>query len=508
VESSTRHRAASVAQSTSSEGQRPSKGLSVERPFGGRADRRWVVLAIAAVATAFVWVDATALNIAFPALERTYPQASRSTLSWVLNGYNIVFAAFLVPAGRLADILGRKRLFLVGVAVFGAASALCAAAPSLEVLVICRLLQGIGAAVMLPAGFALVLTAFPPAELPSAVALWVSAGSAAGALGPVVGGAVIQAGSWRWIFVLNVPVAAAVVLIGKRALREVLGLRQQLPDLVGTVAVALFVACVSMVILQGPEWGWDSPRIFAGLIALPFLLAVAVARSARHAAPALDLPLLRQRQVAIANLGSLVFGMSVFGGILTNVLFLSTAWHYSALQAALAVTPPPIAAALAAGPAGKQIVKHGPRLVGVIGIALFAAGMGWILISAGGAPDYIGDWLPGTLLFGAGIGVASPAFASTAIRSAPIQAFGLASSINTAARQVGGVLGVSILISVMGSLGNGTAISAFRNAWIVDVAVTLLAGVLALSLKRPAVSSSPTSMSTASPKLSPEVASE
>jgi MFS family permease len=170
------------------------------QPPGAKNASRWAVVAIATVATAFVWVDATALNIGLPALERTFLGAPRSGISWVLNGYNVIFAAFLVPAGRLADTLGRKRLFLSGVAGFASASALCAVAPSLEMLVACRLLQGAGAAAMLPAGFALVLAAFPPAELPSAVALWVSAGSVAGALGPVVGGLVIQAASWRWIY--------------------------------------------------------------------------------------------------------------------------------------------------------------------------------------------------------------------------------------------------------------------------------------------------------------------
>ncbi len=441
------------------------------------------MLAIAAVATAFVWVDATALNIAFPALERTYAGASRSSISWVLNGYNVVFAAFLVPAGRLADILGRKRLFICGVGAFASASAACALAPSLEVLVACRLLQGVGAAAMLPAGFALVLAAFPPVELPSAVALWVSAGSVAGALGPVVGGAVIQAASWRWIFVLNVPAGLLVLWLGRNRLREVRGPRQQLPDFFGSVAVAAGVACLSMTILEGREWGWANVRILAAAICVPIFIAIAVARSRRHAAPAIDLPLLRQRRVAFANLGTLLFGTAVFGGILTNVLFLSEGWHYSALRAALAVTPPPLTAAITAGPAGRLIARHGPRPLGVLGVVLFAGGIAWILGNATGSPNYLGAWLPGTLLFGAGIGVASPAFASTAIRSAPIHAFGLASSMNTAARQVGAVLGVAVLVAVIGNPGALGLISAFRHAWIADIALTALAGLFALALR-------------------------
>lgn len=264
------------------------------------------------------------------------------------------------------------------------------------------------------------------------------------------------------------------------------GPRQQLPDFFGSAAVAVGVACLSLTILEGRDWGWTNVRILASAVCVPIFIGIGLARSRRHAAPALDLSLLRQPRVAVANLGTLLFGTAVFGGILTNVLFLSEGWHYSAIQAALAVTPPPLTAAITAGPAGKLIARHGPRPVGALGVLLFASGMAWILTNATASPNYLGAWLPGTLLFGAGIGVASPAFASTAIRSAPIQAFGLASSINTAARQVGAVIGVAVLVAVIGNPTARGPTSAFRHAWIADIALTALASLSALAL-RPAI---------------------
>jgi EmrB/QacA subfamily drug resistance transporter len=454
----------------------------------GAGTNQWAVLAIAALATAFVWIDASALNIAFPALERSFPGASRSGLSWVLNGYNIVFAALLVPAGRLADLLGRRRLFIAGLLLFSGASALCAVAPSVPVLVTCRVVQGAGAAVMIPAALALILVAFPPAQIATAVSLWISAGAAASAFGPVVGGTMIQIASWRWIFLVNVPIAACAIAFGYRALPAAGGSSERrLPDFLGTATLGLGVTCLALALVEGREWGWTSVPILTSLALSPVLLAITVLRSGSHPAPVLDLPLIRLRRVAIANAGTLVFGAAMFGSFLANVLFLTSVWRYSELHAALAVSPPPLVAAICGTRAGGLIERYGPRFVALLGTGLFAAGIGWILSKAGSRPDYLGAWLPGTVLFGAGIGTGFSAFASTAIRAAPVQAFGLASSLNTAGRQVGMVLGVAVLVAVIGDPRPGAALSAFRSGWTVAIATTAVAALLACGLSRPPV---------------------
>ena len=282
-----------------------------------------------------------------------------------------------------------------------------------------------------------------------------------------------------------------VLRMGARRLREVLGPPQQLPDFAGSLAVACGIGCLSLAILEGRHWGFASARTLAALIAVPIFLGAATTRSTAHPAPALDLPLLRERRAGIANLGTLLFGMAVFGGILTNILFLSDGWRYSALQTALAVTPPPLTAAIAARAAGRAITRYGPRPVGALGLALFAAGMAFILAHATTSPNYLGTWLPGTLLFGAGIGVASPAFASTAIRAAQMHAFALASSVNTAARQVGAVLGVAVLLAVIGSPSRHNPVTPFRHAWIAEIVLTGLAGLCAVALKTTAGPSQP-----------------
>jgi EmrB/QacA subfamily drug resistance transporter len=449
------------------------------------AARPWFVLAVAAIATGFVWVDATALNLAFPALEHSFAGVSRSSLSWVLNAYNILFAALLVPAGRLADILGPKRPFLAGLALFTIASAACAAAPSPAALIACRLVQAAGAAGMLPAGLALVLAAFSPARLPGAMGVWSAAGSVAAAVGPVLGGSVIAAGSWRWIFLINVPVGIAAFAIARLRLTDTPPRSRRLPDFLGTLALALGVTSLALAVVEGRDWGWGSPRILTALVLFPLLIGAAVLRSRRHEAPALDLPLLRQRQAAAANGGTMLFGAAIFGGSLANVLFLTTVWHYSELQAALGVTAPPLMSAIAAGPAGRLVGRIGPRAVAAAGLALFAAGMGWLLLGAGRSPEFFTAWLPGTVLFGAGIGVAFPAFAVTAVRSAPPSGFGLASSLNTASRQVGAVLGVAVVVAVLGAPAPDHALAAFRYAWMVVIGTTIVAAMVALTLRPP-----------------------
>jgi MFS family permease len=336
---------------------------------------------------------------------------------------------------------------------------------------------------MIPAGLALILVAFPPTKIATAISLWVATGAAASAFGPVVGGSVIQIGSWRWIFLINIPIAVIAVCFGARLLPNAPGSRRRLPDFTGAATLALGVSSLALGIVEGRAWGWGSPRDIAAWVAALLLLGITVRRSARHPAPVLDLALMRERRGALANAGTLVFGAAMYGSFLANVLFLATVWRYSELHAALAVTPPPIVAALFGTRAGPLIERLGAWVVAALGTVLFATGIAWIALSVGERPDYLVAWLPGTMLFGAGIGLGFSAFASTAIRSAPTEAFGLASSLNTAARQVGLVLGVSVVVAVLGSPAPHSVLAAFRSGWIVSIATTGVAFGLALSLR-------------------------
>src|SRR3954468_23766152 len=224
------------------------------------------VAAIVSVGVFVASLDLFIVNIAFPDLQRDFAGTSLASLSWVLNAYAIVFAALLVPAGRWADRVGRKRAFLGGLALFTAASAACAAAPSVGVLVAARIVQATGAAILTPASLGLLLPEFPPEKRGLAIGLWAAVGGTAAAAGPVIGGLLVEL-SWRWVFLVNVPVGIAAIVAGSRVLREIREEGAERPDLVGAGLLTGGVATLIAAIVEGPDWGWSDPRVL-GLLAV------------------------------------------------------------------------------------------------------------------------------------------------------------------------------------------------------------------------------------------------
>src|SRR5271170_5572659 len=264
-------------------------------------------------------LDLFIVNIAFPNISATYHGESLSSLSWVLSAYTIVFAAALVPAGRWADRAGRKRAFLLGLAIFTTASALCALSPSLGLLIGARVLQAVGGALMLPTSLGLLLPAFGPERKGAAIGLWSAVGGAAAALGPPIGGLLVQA-SWRCVFLVNLPFALLALVLGVRTLDEVRDPDAQKSDLLGAVLLTVAVASLVAAIVEGSDWGWTSARIIGA-----FGLAAAtgtwlVVRSFRHPNPIIEPAVIRHRAVALADLSSLAFfggfGAMVLGGVL------------------------------------------------------------------------------------------------------------------------------------------------------------------------------------------------
>src|SRR5215211_1370752 len=224
--------------------------------------RKWTVLAVTSLGVFMAFLDTTIVNIAFTDITRHFPRTSLSDLSWVLNGYTVLFAASLIPAGRLADRYGRKRVFLGGLLVFTVASALCGAAPTPELLITARMVQGVGAAAMFPSALGLVLAEFPPTQRAMAIGLWSMAGALAGAAGTPLGGVVVDAAGWRWIFLINLPVGDLAVVLGWRILgerKDVAGTR--MPDLLGEAALAGAVGMLALGIVKGEDWGWGSARV-------------------------------------------------------------------------------------------------------------------------------------------------------------------------------------------------------------------------------------------------------
>jgi EmrB/QacA subfamily drug resistance transporter len=459
-----------------------------------RGHRAAVVIACAGAFVAFL--DTTIVNIAFPDISSSFAGSGRDALSWVLDGYFVVIAALLVPAGGLADRFGHKRVFLFGVAGFTAASLLCALAPSLELLIAFRVVQGIGAALVVPTSLAIVLDSFPAERRATGVGLWGAAAAAAAAVGPTLGGALVELADWRLVFLVNLPLGAAIVLAGQRRLAKRPPADSRLPDLPGAVMLALSLALVTLAIVEGNDWGWMAAATLGCFAAAAALLGGVIARSMHHPRPIVDPELFAHGSFRIGNLGTLLFAAAFFSLILGNVLFLTTVWGYTVLQAGAATLPGPTASTIFAGPAGRLADRFGHRAVIVPGTLFFAAGV-MVLRSAGAEPDWLGLWLPGSLLTGIGIGLAFPTLGSAAVRDVPDDRFATASAVNAAFRQIGAVLGTAILVAIVGEPATlAAALSVSNGAYLFSVLAALAAGLVTLAL-RPATTAARISLSPA-----------
>jgi EmrB/QacA subfamily drug resistance transporter len=448
-------------------------------------ERKWKVLAVTAVAVFMGFLDVTIVNVAFPELEREFDDASRADLSWVLNAYNILFAALLVPAGRLADIVGRRRMFLVGIWTFLGASLLCGVAGSVELLVAARGLQAVGGAILVPTSLGLLLPEFPASQRATATAIWTATGAVAAALGPSLGGVLVDAGGWRWAFFVNIPIGLAALVPAGRLLREIRERRgARLPDGLGTVVLAAAVGLIALGIVKGPDWGWESARVVGSLAAGVALLPLVIWRSARHPAPVIELGLFRSRSFAVANAGMLTFSSAFYALLLANILFTTQVWDWSILQAGVAVTPAPATAALAAPIGGLLSDRFGQRVVALPGALLFAAGCLFFAMSMDATSDYASELLPGQILTGSGVGLSFAAWGSAAVAGLPPALFATGSAVLACLRQVGAVLGIAVLVALLEAAAPADPVGAFEDAWTLMAAAGVVTAVIALALGR------------------------
>jgi EmrB/QacA subfamily drug resistance transporter len=449
----------------------------------------WPVFVVTSLGAFVVSLDLSIVNVAFPAMAHTFAQASRAQLAWVITAYSIVFGSLLVVGGRTADRHGLRRVFFAGLATFTLGSALCGLAPTIGLLIAGRVLQGVGAAFTLPSSVGLLLATVPLQRRSQTVALWGGVGALAVATGPSLGSLIVTHAGWRWAFYVNLPVGLVAWLWGRRVLPNPApapDATSARPDYLGALILSLSMASATFAISQVEAWGMRDPRVWLAAVIGPALALFFVRRSKAHPAPVLDLSLFRVRAFAVANLATLVYAMGFFAMLLGNILFLTDVWGYSILHAGLAVTPGPLVVAIVSGFAGRAAARVGFRAVLLPGAACFAAGLLWFAILVGPEPAFLEQWLPGTLLIGLGIGLTFPVLSAAALSSLSADRFGVGSAVNQTARQVGGAIGVALLVAILGVPDSrDEALRHFQHLWLYGAGMAVLSGAIA-TLLRPA----------------------
>jgi EmrB/QacA subfamily drug resistance transporter len=437
-----------------------------------------LVLLIVCAGVVLASLDLFIVNLALPSMARDLHQRSLGTLSWVLNGYAIVYAALLVLFGRLSEARARQNGFLVGALVFTLASAACGAAGSLGMLIAFRVIQAMGAALLTPASLSLVLATAAPEKRHGAVRSWTAVGGAAAALGPVVGGLLVAL-SWRWVFYVNVPIGLLAVIVGWLRLPRVPGHPVKAPDALGATLITAGVALLSLGLVEGKDWGWGSVRVLVSLVAAVVLLAGFVLHLVRSRNPLFDPRLFAIRAFRGSAVVSLVFSIAFGAMLLSIVLWMQEVWGWSALHTGLAFAPGPLMVPLFGLVfTGPLIARFGPDRVIAAGASIYALGIASWLVRAGLHPDYLGQVLPGTLLTGAGVGLTMPTFMSTGAGALPPQAFATGSAVLNMLRQVGLAIGVSVFVALVGTPRTPQAsLNAWQHGWAVIAATGALAAL-------------------------------
>jgi EmrB/QacA subfamily drug resistance transporter len=442
----------------------------------------WSAFAVLAIGVFLSVLDLFIVNIAFPAIQGSFPSASLSSLSWILSAYAIVFAAVLVPAGKLGDIVGRKRVFLTGLLIFLTGSALAAAAPSVDFLIGARVLQAVGGAALIPTSLGLILPLFPAQQRPTVIGLWAALAGVGAAAGPPIGGLLVEA-SWRWIFLINLPLGLFALVRSAQIVPEVRDPeRGGFPDLLGSLLLMVAIGLLTLGLVKGPDWSWDGRSLvaFAGSAVLLVLFTL---RSARHPAPVVELSLLRPPAFALSALSALLFFAAFAVLLLANVLYLTNVWEYSILKAGLAFFPGPLTAAVVAGLSGRRGGRKSSPRLGAAGAIIFALSSLWFLARLGDQPDYLNDYLPGALVGGIGVGLVLPALTALATGTLPPARLATGIGVQTTFRQIGAALGLASFVAIAGSSTLATT-SDFDGSWLFMAIASAGAGAVLAPLLR------------------------
>ena len=447
---------------------------------GGTRSRRRLALTLPLLGSFLVSMDVSVVNAIQPAIETSFRGIGTAAVSWTITAYAITFAASLVPAGRIADRVGRRRAFTAGLGLFAAGSVVCGAAPDLPVLLVGRVLQAAGAAAAQPASLGLLLAASPPDQRSICATRWGAAGAVGIALGPVVGGALNVLISWRWAFLINVPIVAGALLLAPHGLQETeRHPGRSLPDPVGALLLAGSAALTALAISQATSWGVTGPGTdLAGAAGL-VLAAAFVHRSRRVRDPVLQLELLRERRLAFLTATTILYGAAFFGLLFSFVLFLTNIWGLTTVEAGLGIVPMAGTVVALSFRVGHLPARVGFRPPLALGAGLIAVGL---IINAGletgGHFDPI--WVPVVVVIGTGIALCYLLLGAAAVATTAASDLAAATAINQCARQLGAALGVACTVAALGN--DAHDLGHFHLAWLICAGFAILAALTAAAL--------------------------
>jgi EmrB/QacA subfamily drug resistance transporter len=453
------------------------------RPVG----RPWVALAVLAVAQFMVFLDETVVNVALPSIKGDL-EFSQSSLAWVVNAYILMFGGLLLLGGRVADLFGRRRVFLIGTALFGAASLVDGLAGSESALLGARAVQGIGAALATPAALSLVTALFPVGpERTKALAMWGALSGLGFAVGILLGGVITEIASWRWVFLINVPFAVATVALVPRLIAEsrVAGRGFDLP---GAVTVTAGMTILVYAVLEASDYGWRSAETHAGFAAAFVLIGTFAFIQRRSATPLIPAGFVHRRATLVPNVLQLFLGASLISTFFLLTLYIQQVLGYTPLQAGVAYLPLAATVAAATAAAQRLMPRIGARPIAAAGLGIASVGL-VVLSRAPVGGDYVGDVLPALLPLGFGAGLSFVSITTAALARVDEDAAGLASGLLSTSAQIAGALAIAILVAVVSErstdlIASGSAplaaqVGGFQLAFMIAAGVAQVASLVA-----------------------------
>lgn len=453
-------------------------------------NRRWWTLGALAFALFMIMLDNTVVNVALPSIQRDLG-IGLSELEWTVNAYALTFAVLMLTGGKLADFFGRRRVFLIGLAIFTLSSLVCGLATSGGTLIGARTVQGVGAALMMPATLSIISATFPPHERGMAIGIWAGVSAMALAIGPLIGGLLTEHIDWSWIFFVNVPIGALGLVVGRLVIGESSDTSEgQRLDVPGLLASAVGLFALTFALIEANAYGWSDPVILGLFAAAAAALALFVRLEARQRAPMLDLSLFRNTTFAGANVVALLVTLAMFGVFFFMSLYMQNVLGYSAVKTGAVFLPMTLLIIVVAPAAGRFSDRIGSRWLMTGGMALLAVAL--LLFSRLGLGSGFWDIFPGLIVGGLGMASVMTPMTAAALGSVPVAKAGVGSGVLNTFRQVGGALGIAVMGAIVAAyvdLSGGRPdpaafVDGFQTALLVSAGFAFLGSAVAASTVR------------------------